>query len=111
MFWENFVSLCEKVGEKPTPLTKKLGFAHGSVTRWKNGSVPNGKTLSVIAEYFGVSTDYLLGKTEERSAPSVSASSEKLQKLNELLKDVPDYQLDSLIDFLEKFLEAHKSEE
>jgi len=60
-FWETFLSLCEEAGEKPTPLTKKLGLAHASVTRWKNGSVPNGKTLKVIAEHFDVPVGSLLG--------------------------------------------------
>ncbi len=73
MFWNNFVKICEEHGEKPTPVIKKLGIAAGSVTRWKNGSVPNGKTLDVIANYFNVSVDYLLGKTDEtKKAPVVN---------------------------------------
>lgn len=64
MFWENFVALCQERGEKPTPVIKKLGIAVGLVTKWKNGTMPGSVTLSKIANYFGVSVDYLLGKTD-----------------------------------------------
>ena len=32
-----------------------------SAVKWKNGTVPGGATLQKLAEYFGVSVDYLLG--------------------------------------------------
>ena len=66
MFWETFVSLCQEHGEKPTPVIKKLGVAVGLVTKWKNGTMPNSVTLNKIANYFGVSVDYLLGKTDKK---------------------------------------------
>ena len=66
MFWETFVALCQERGEKPTPVIKKLGIAVGLVTKWKNGTMPGSVTLSKIANYFGVSVDYLLGKTDAK---------------------------------------------
>lgn len=47
----------------------ELGIARGSVTSWKKGTVPNNTTLLKIANYFGVSTDFLLGKTDEKEDP------------------------------------------
>ena len=46
-----------------------MGFSGAAVNRWRNGAVPNGRVLSVIAEHFGVSVDYLLGNTEIRNSP------------------------------------------
>lgn len=73
-FWNRFESLCQENGEKPTPLVKKLGIPAGSVTSWKNGSVPHHGTLLKIADYFGVTVDYLLGnEAKEKGATQMVA--------------------------------------
>lgn len=65
MFWERFSNLCEKAGTKPNPVGKEIGISSGIITKWKNvGTLPNGETLLKIADYFNVSVDYLLGRTE-----------------------------------------------
>ncbi len=69
-FWTQFESLCLARGEKPTPVVKKLGLPAGSVTSWKNGRVPHHGTLLKIADYFGVSVDYLLGNDTPVAAPA-----------------------------------------
>lgn len=60
IFFERFAELCKGIGETPNSVAKTLGISSGSVTAWKNGTEPRSKTLSRLAEYFGVSTDYLL---------------------------------------------------
>ena len=63
MFWDKFVELCIKHNTKPNPVAKELGISSGAVTKWKKeGSQPNSTTLKKIADYFGVSVEYLLGK-------------------------------------------------
>jgi repressor LexA len=61
MFWENFTKLCSDLGTSPTQVTKELDIAAGSITKWKNGSAPRASTLRKIADYFGVTVEYLLG--------------------------------------------------
>lgn len=61
-FWDSFYLLCEKNGTKPNTVAKELGFSTAICTKWKNGSEPSGKSIAKIAEYFKVSTDYLLGQ-------------------------------------------------
>ena len=46
MFWNNFVSLCNKQGMSQNSVAAKLGFGKSAVTYWKNGTVPNGKSLA-----------------------------------------------------------------
>ena len=65
MFWDNFYQACLRKGTKPNPLAKELQIASGSMTAWKGGKLPNGETLLKIADYLGVSVDYLLGRTDE----------------------------------------------
>lgn len=65
MFYERLKKLCD---ERSLALTNvvvnELHMSRGNLSRWKNGNVPKGDTLSTLAEYFGVSTDYLLGTDE-----------------------------------------------
>lgn len=61
MFWEIFYNLCRSKGTYPNTVAKELSFSSGSVTFWKNGKIPQYKSLKKIADYFGVSVEYLLG--------------------------------------------------
>ena len=68
-FIERLNLLCKEKGISISKMIKDLGMANGNVTNWNKGAVPKGETLNKIADYFNVSTDYLLGKTEKRQAP------------------------------------------
>lgn len=66
MFYENVSSLCKQRGIKITTLSRTLGLSSSAPSYWRSGSVPKASTLQKIAEYFDVSTDYLLyGDTKE----------------------------------------------
>ena len=66
MFWDNFLKLCEKANKSPNAVGADLGYSSGSITAWKQGRVPKWATISKISDYFGVSTDYLLGNTDQK---------------------------------------------
>lgn len=55
--------LCKKQGISLNTLEEKVGFARNSLYSWKNSS-PKPEKLKAIADYFNVSTDYLLGRTD-----------------------------------------------
>ena len=67
MFWNIFVKLCNQRETTPTRVVRELGIPSGSVTSWKNGMTPRSTTVQKLADYFGVTSDYLLGKTDEES--------------------------------------------
>lgn len=53
-------------------LSKAVNVSQGNVSDWKNGrSFPKSDVLSRLADYFNVSTDYLLGRTDQKEMPSV----------------------------------------
>ena len=81
IFFERFAELCKGIGETPNSVAKTLGISSGSVTAWKNGTEPRNKTLSAIADYFGVTTDYLLGKETEK-APTGSGERDILDEID-----------------------------
>ncbi|WP_239255371.1 helix-turn-helix domain-containing protein [Listeria ilorinensis] len=50
-------------------LEEKLGFGRNSLYSWKK-KTPNGESLQKVADFFNVSTDYLLGRTDNPAPPS-----------------------------------------
>lgn len=67
MFWERLTGLCDEMKIKPNNVAKAIGASTAIATKWKNGTVPNGETLVLIADYFDCSIDYLMGRTECKS--------------------------------------------
>ncbi|ALL02200.1 Phage transcriptional regulator, Cro/CI family [Streptococcus anginosus] len=65
--------LCNKQGISINTLEEKVGFSRNSLYSWKN-SEPKPSKLKVVADYFGVSTDYLLGRTDN---PKIANDQEK----------------------------------
>ncbi len=63
MFFDVYKSLCDRVGKSPTAVALEIGIGRGTVSAWKSeGRTPSGGTLQKVADYFDVSTDYLLEK-------------------------------------------------
>lgn len=62
MFYEQFAGLCKEKNISPSIVAETIGLNRSSVTFWKRGSTPKGETLRKLANYFGVSVDYLLNK-------------------------------------------------
>jgi transcriptional regulator with XRE-family HTH domain len=95
MFWDNFVDLCLQNGGSPNFVAQQLGITSGSVTGWKNGSVPRNSTLKKIADYFGVTVDYLLGNTEDSSA-----SDEKDNEILALCAQLSEEDQKDIVEFI-----------
>ena len=70
MFYDRFRQLCERKGISCNKAALEIGLSNATPTKWKKtGATPVGDTLEKIAAYFGVTTDYLLGK-ETKNAPA-----------------------------------------
>lgn len=65
LFWENFVTQCEKLEKSPTTVVEELGFKRPAVTSWKNGALPQVKNRKKIADYFGITVEELMGTKKE----------------------------------------------
>lgn len=65
MFLERLLSLCSENGTDISNVLRSLGLSTSKGTAWRNGSIPNGEILLKLANYFHVSTDYLLGNTDD----------------------------------------------
>ena len=69
MFKKIFIDLCNSKGESPTAVCKALGLSAATFSCWTDDSVPRRATLQRMADYFGVTVDYLLGKEKKPSEP------------------------------------------
>ena len=106
MFWERFYNLCIERHTKPLPVVKELSIATGSITKWKNGTVPNGTTLQKISDYFGVSVGYLLGEDAKEKEPTVSTTVDP--RLLSLIDSMTDEELADLEKYAEFILSKKK---
>lgn len=66
LFYDRFIALCAQKGISASFVVQQIGLNKSSATYWKNGSIPKGDTLQKLADYFGVSVDYLIGTSEEK---------------------------------------------
>lgn len=72
MFFERFQALCDEKKISVYKACTDIGLNRSAVAKWKSGSKPNGTTAGKLADYFGVTTDYLLGKSDQRDEKKVS---------------------------------------
>lgn len=86
MFYDTFLCLCNKVGISPSAAALDMGFQKSVVTRWKSGSIPRDVNLQKVADYFNVSTDYLLGIEQKKIATN---EDDEIQEMIEELKNRP----------------------
>lgn len=70
--YEKVISLCSENKVDKTALEQACGFSQNSLNKWRK-SFPSADKVVKVAQFFNVSTDYLLGLTDERR-PLSSAS-------------------------------------
>lgn len=82
---DRILALLKENGITAKKLTSDLEISNSSVSDWKKGSKPSCDVVVKLAQYFGVSTDYiLLGK----DSPSISKEdSEWLSLIHQLPRD------------------------
>ena len=71
MFFNRFRELCDQRNISVYRACTDIGLNRSAVAKWKNGGKPNGSTAARLADYFGVTTDYLLGQSDDRLAASM----------------------------------------
>ena len=78
---DNIEYLCNENNISISKMLADLGLARGLVSNWrKRGTIPSGDIVLKIANYFDVSTDFLLGIEEFSVHPDVVTSSMLLIK-------------------------------
>lgn len=64
-FAERLKSLRQEKGLTLEQLAKEINMSYAAISRWESKQrIPNIEALIVIAKYFNISADYLLGLTD-----------------------------------------------
>ncbi|HGR8737970.1 TPA: helix-turn-helix domain-containing protein [Streptococcus pneumoniae] len=111
--FEKIKELAKKRGKALGQVEEDLGYGRNTLYKIKN-STPNAERIAEIANYFNVSTDYLLGRTDN---PAIAGSDEFAQvngqiidlrkaAANTMLFDGKPLNEDDL-DFITSVLSAH----
>ena len=70
VFYNIFKGLCDKKGVSPSRACLEMNLSRSLGAKWKNtGANPSFEVLSKMSDYFGVTTDYLLGN-EQKEKPA-----------------------------------------
>ena len=90
--YETFLKLLEKYGVTAYKVSKATGIAGSTFSDWKNGrSTPKQDKLQKIADYFGVTVNYLMTGKEEvqkEKAPELTRKDERdIEKILEQTKE------------------------
>ena len=107
MFKKLFTELCNSRNESPTAVCIKLGLSNATYSQWTESSVPRETTLIKIAEYFGVSTEYLKGN----ETTVVSNKGIKIPVFSQVAAGIPISAIEDIIDYEEITEEMKKDNE
>lgn len=122
-FYEKYVQLCNQVDKSPSAVAIELKLGKPSVSRWKTGSKPRDSSILKVANYFGVSPEWLKGETDDPSAgikkdliQKDGAVSQEKQLLLDMIDGLSDEQKELLAlskkmsdDELKRFIAAMKA--
>lgn len=78
-------------------LEVKLNLGNGTISRWSK-SAPNTDKLSRVADFFHVSLDYLLGRSEQKSSPDELVLTEGEIELIKIFRMIPEEQQRIFLD-------------
>ena len=84
MLAQNLKALRRQRGISQAELSEMLGLTQQAVARWEvDKSEPDTKILNWLADYYGVTVDYLLGREERRLGNDETSLLESFRKLTD----------------------------
>lgn len=102
-FVDTLLKLLKIKGINKNKMLTDLNLGKNSFVNWsKRGTIPNGETLTKIADYFGVSTDYLLGNTKKTADPPLI--DEETAEIIELYNELDQGEKDLVMTMIKKLL-------
>lgn len=92
MYYENFEKLLKEKGVRPSDVAKATGIKTSTLTSWKQDKyTPKNDKLSLIADYFGVSVDYLTTGTEPKFSKDRAILEVKITEDEALMRRLKKY--------------------
>ncbi|MDE7194477.1 MAG: helix-turn-helix domain-containing protein [Oscillospiraceae bacterium] len=103
--YERFVELLQEQGVTAYRVSKETGVTQTTLSDWKTGrAAPKMATLQKIADYFGVTLDWLCGNSDERSGYSTQPD---IILVARHLEDIPEEDRQQVIKSIEDTIELY----
>ena len=99
-FFSRFYALCRQNGTSPNAVGREIGASSGSITAWKQGTLPRAGMIQKIAAYFDVPVNFLLEGDENDHSSFVSDAQLKFALFGGD-KEITDEMLDEVRQFAE----------
>lgn len=99
MFYEIYIGLCAEKNISPTKAAVEIGLSNAAPTGWKQGAVPRESALKRIADYFGVTVEYLKGETDIKN-PAANDDNGREKEVLRLFRELPEGNRDEAIRYL-----------
>lgn len=109
MFYEIYIGLCAEKNISPTKAAVEIGLSNAAPTGWKQGAVPRESALKRIADYFGVTVEYLKGETDIKN-PAANDDNGMEKEVVRLFNRIPAESRKEAMNYL-RYLAEHKQEE
>lgn len=68
LFYERLTGLIRISGKSVNCIERELNYSRNALHNYKQGTEPSGSRLLELADYFNVSPEYLIGKSEETNS-------------------------------------------
>lgn len=108
MFRIRLKELRENAGYSQYSFADAFGVAQSTVGNWEAGKrEPNFETTQKLADFFGVTVDYLLGREDDTKKAPVEAEAEKPNiddlrfALSGEVKDLTDDEFEEILNFVQ----------
>lgn len=105
MFFSQLEYLCQQNNVAMSTVVQTLGMSKSVVTSWKKGIIPNGETILKLAEYFNVSTDFLL-----TGSLNISDLENEEVELLHLFRSLSDSAKSRVRGYIDGFIDAQKKD-
>lgn len=79
--YENYARLRERKGLTDYAVAKEIGIGRTILSDWKTGKhIPSSRNLKLIADFFDVPVDYLMGRSQIDISAITDKLTEKIEK-------------------------------
>ncbi|MGF3066612.1 helix-turn-helix domain-containing protein [Facklamia sp. P12950] len=95
--------LCDKQGISINVLEERVGLGQNTLYSWKK-KIPSGQNLTKVADYFNVSIDYLLGRTDN---PTIKDDDDFLVAAH-IDGDFTEEEMEDIRDYIEFIKSKHR---
>ncbi len=110
---DNFKKLRKNANLTQSELANKVGVRAAAISKWEKGiTVPSLETLVALADFYGTSIDFILGRRNDGDLHnSMQTLSEKQKELLPLIQMLNDRQCQRTYDYLSGMLDVSAEEQ